>query len=48
MAPNILVVKMIPAVRELLTFVLRQNNFEIIGVEDAETAQQEIIVIIQG
>ena len=42
MAPNILVVEDDPAVRELLTFVLRQNNFEIIEVEDAETAQQEI------
>lgn len=42
MAPNILVVEDDPAVRELLTFVLRQNNFEITEVEDAETAQQEI------
>lgn len=42
MAPNILVVEDDHAVRELLTFVLRQNNFEITEVEDAETAQQEI------
>ena len=40
--PSILVVEDDSAVRELLTFVLRQNNFEIIEVDNAETAQQEL------
>ncbi len=42
-APTILVVEDDPAVRELLAFILKQNNFDITEVEDAESAQQELL-----
>ena len=41
--PTILVVEDDPAVRELLAFILKQNNFEITEVEDAESAQQKLL-----
>ncbi|HAU41621.1 MAG TPA: DNA-binding response regulator, partial [Gammaproteobacteria bacterium] len=43
MAPTILIVEDDPAVRELLAFILKQNNFEITEVEDAESAQQKLL-----